>query len=124
MDEFTTLKGKARDELEDVIWRFEDAWQGQSRPEIEAFLPAGDDRTRLLNELVQIDLENRLRAGEPARVEGYLARYPEWAADRSRVLELISTEYEFRRRREPGLALGEFVHRFPEYRNELPGLFF
>src|SRR4051812_38511937 len=121
MDDSTTLSGGAWDELEDVIRRFEDAWQGEARPEIRAFLPTGAGRTRLLTELVHVELEYRLRAGEPARVEEYLARYPELADDRAGLLELISAEHEFRRRREPGLTLGEFLRRFPDYRGELPG---
>src|SRR5437763_1150746 len=83
-----------------------DAWQGRARPEILAYLPAGAGRTRLLAELVHIDLEYRLRAGEAARVEEYLARYPELTNDRAGMLELIASEHEFRRRREPDLALG------------------
>ena len=121
MDDSTTLSGSAWDEFEDVIRRFEDAWQGRARPEIVAYLPTGAGRTRLLTELVHVDLEYRLRAGESARVEEYLARYPELTDDRAVVLELIAAEHEFRRRREPGLALGEFLRRFPEYRAELPG---
>src|SRR3954447_13597124 len=115
MDDAATLKDHTRDEFEDVIRRFEHAWQGPARPEILAYLPTGDGRTRLLTELVHVDLEYRLRAGESARVEEYLARYPELADDRDVVLELIAAEHEFRRRREPGLALGEFLQRFPEY---------
>ena len=121
MDDSTTLSGSAWDEFEDVIRRFEDAWQGRARPEIVAYLPTGAGRTRLLTELVHVDLEYRLRAGESARVEEYLARYPELTDDRAVVLELIAAEHEFRRRREPGLALGEFFRRFPQYRAELPG---
>ena len=121
MDGPTTLAGSTWDEFEDVIRRFEDAWQGRSRPEILAYLPTGAGRTRLLTELVHVDLEYRLRAGEFARVEEYLARYPELIDDRAVMLELIAAEHEFRRRREPGLALGEFLQRFPQYRAELPG---
>jgi serine/threonine protein kinase len=120
MDDSATLRGSARDEFEDVIRRFEDDWQGRERPDILVYLPMDAGRTRLLNELVHIDLENRLRAGEPARVEEYLARYPELTDDRSFVLELISTEHEFRRRREPGLAISEFTQRFPQYGIDLP----
>src|SRR3954466_1802048 len=121
MDDCFTLSGSVWDEFEDVIRRFEVAWQGPARPEIIAYLPTGAGRTRLLTELVHVDLENRLRAGESARVEEDLARYPELTDDRVVVLELIAAEHEFRRRREPGLALSEFLQRFPEYRAELPG---
>ena len=36
-------------------------------------------RLALLVELVHVELELRLKAGEPARVEEYLRRYPELA---------------------------------------------
>ena len=121
MDDSTTLAGSAWDEFEDVIRRFEDAWQGRARPEILAYLPTGAGRTRLLTELVHVDLEYRLRAGEFARVEEYLARYPELTDDRAVMLELIAAEHEFRRRREPGLALSDVLQRFPQYRAELRG---
>ncbi|MGE5857971.1 MAG: protein kinase domain-containing protein [Solirubrobacterales bacterium] len=121
MDDSTTLAGSAWDEFEDVIRRFEDAWQGRARPEILAYLPTGAGRTRLLTELVHVDLEYRLRAGESARVEEYVARYPELTDDRAVMLELIAAEHEFRRRREPGLALSDVLQRFPQYRAELPG---
>lgn len=122
MDDATTLSDSVRDELEDVIRRFEDAWHGPSRPAIGAYLPAGAGHAPLLAELVHVDLEYRLRAGEAARVEEYLARYPELAEDRAVVLELIAAEHGLRRRREPGLDLGEFLRRFPRYRAELPAL--
>jgi predicted ATPase len=107
-------------ELEDVIRRFEIAWQGPARPDIDAFILA--DRSanaRLLVELVHIDLEFRLRAGEATRVEHYLGRYPALASDRQTMLELIAAEYEFRRRAEPGLVLSEHLRRFPQYGGEL-----
>src|SRR5262249_19861422 len=121
MDDSATLTGSAWDEFEDVIRRFEDAWQGRVRPEIIAYLPTGSGRTRLLTELVHVDLEYRLRAGESARVEEYLARYPELTDDRVVMLELIAAEYQFRRRRELDLALTELMQRLPQYCAELPG---
>src|SRR4051794_33362531 len=113
MDDFATLTDSARDDFEDVIQRFEDAWRGPSRPDILEFLPIGEGRSRLLAELIHVDLEYRLRAGEPARVEDYLARYPELAADRTVQIELIVAEHEIRRQREPGHALSELFRRFP-----------
>src|SRR5262245_18127840 len=121
MDDSTTLSNSAWDEFEDVIQQFEDAWQGPARPEIIPYLPTVAGRTRLLTELVHVDLEYRLRAGERARVEEYLARYPELTDDQVVILELIAAEHEFRRRREPGLTLNEYLQRFPQYRAELPG---
>src|SRR6266567_96718 len=107
--------------LKDAVKRFEHAWRQAPRPGIDDYLPIGDSqRFRVLIELVHIDLELRLKAGETARVEEYLARYPELTSDRSVALELIAAEHELRRRREPGLALDEYLQRFPQYRTELP----
>jgi serine/threonine protein kinase len=121
MDNSATPSESAWDEFENVIRRFEEAWQGRARPEITAYLTADAGRTRLLTELVHVDLEYRLRAGETARVEDYLARYPELADDRDIVLELIVAEHGFRRRREPGLTLSDLLLRFPQYHAELSG---
>src|SRR3954466_5925202 len=95
--------------LKDAIRHFEDAWRQGPRPRIDDFLPTGDPlRARVLIELVHIDLELRLKAGEAARVEEYLALYTELAADQAVTLELIAAEHQVRRRREPGLTVDEY----------------
>jgi predicted ATPase len=107
--------------LEDAVRRFEKDWRQGPRPAIDDYLPAkGPLHARVLIELVHIDLELRLKAGEAARVEEYLARYPELAGDRAVTLALIAVEHELRRRRESGLTLDEYLQRFPRYRAELP----
>src|SRR5579862_837079 len=94
--------------VKDVVKRFENAWHQEPRPAIDDYLPTGDSlRSRLLIELVHIDLELRLKAGEAARVEEYLARYPELTDDRAVMIELIAAEHELRQRREPGLAFDD-----------------
>jgi serine/threonine protein kinase len=106
--------------LKDAVNRFERAWHQTPRPAIDDFLPPSDPlRLRVLIELSHIDLELRLKAGETARVEEYLARYPELAEDRGTALELIVAEHEWRRRRETGLTLGEYLQRFPQHRAAL-----
>jgi predicted Ser/Thr protein kinase len=107
--------------LKDAVKRFEHAWRHALQPGIDDYLPKGALlRSRVLIELVHIDQELRLKAGETVRVEEYLARYPELAVDRAVTLELIVAEHELRRRREPDLALDEYLQRFPQYRAELP----
>src|SRR5690348_12904619 len=86
---------------ERILDRFESAWQRGERPAIDDFLPPDGERTAVLLELVHADLECRLKAGEPARVEEYLRRYPALAALPETVLTLLAAEYELRRRREP-----------------------
>src|SRR5262245_33714569 len=107
--------------LRAAVKRFEDAWRQGPRPVLDDFLPTGDPpRARVLIELVHIEMELRLKAGEAARVEEYLARYPQLAGDRAVTFELIAAEHELRRRREHGLALDEYLKRFPQYQTELP----
>src|SRR5262249_30476725 len=81
---------------------------------------AGPVRGALLRELVHIDLENRLQAGEAARVEEYLRRFPELAEQRGTVLELLAAEYARRRPGEPALTTDEYQQRFPHLPAELP----
>src|SRR5262249_49141965 len=96
------------------------AWRQGQRPRIDDFLPTGVPlRARVLIELVHIDLELRLKAGEAARVEEYLDRHPELASDRNIVLEFIAAEHSLRRQREPDLALEEYLRRFPHHGTEL-----
>jgi predicted ATPase len=106
--------------LKDAVRRFEHAWRQAARPAIDDCLPADEPlRGRVLVELVHLDLELRLKAGESARVEDYLARYPELAGDQAVTLGLLAAEYELRGRREPGLGPDEYLARFPHYRAEL-----
>jgi serine/threonine-protein kinase len=110
----------ARYRCEEMIEQFEAAWQRGERPTIEALLPAAAaDRRVLLVELVHAELECRLKAGEAARVEEYLQRFPELRDDRKAVVSLIAGEQAQRRRREPSLSLEDYLRQFPEYEEEL-----
>src|SRR3954462_9938193 len=119
--EVTGLSSEEWAAREQLIRRFEDAWrQGGPRPVLEDYLPTGNCRRReVLLELVHTDLEYRLKDGEPARVEEYLAHFPELKGDPAAELELIEAERALRRRREPGLTSDEFLARFPQYGTEL-----
>jgi serine/threonine protein kinase/tetratricopeptide (TPR) repeat protein len=108
------------DRLEEIVERFEEAWQGGPPPAIDDYLKLGDIEPRkLLMELVYADLECRFKAGEEIRVETYFERYPRIAHDPEGALALITAEYKFRQRREPNLSREEYEHRFPQYRAEL-----
>jgi tetratricopeptide (TPR) repeat protein/tRNA A-37 threonylcarbamoyl transferase component Bud32 len=106
-------------DLRPWVERFEDAWEAGTRPDIDAHLPPGPGRRAVLVELVHIDLERRLKAGQPARVEDYLARYAD-LADAAVVLDLAAAEFSLRRRSEPGLDTAEYARRFPDLAGHLP----
>jgi WD40 repeat protein len=106
--------------LERVLAAFEEAWQQGRRPALEDYLPAGPDAPlTLLEELVHLDLEYRLKAGEPARVESYLERFPRLQHERDLALGLIQAEHSLRQHDEPGLEIEDYAQRFPQYAEEL-----
>jgi serine/threonine-protein kinase len=95
--------------------RFEEALRaGKAGDWWDWLPPVGPARGRALAELARLDMEYRLRAGEPVRVEAYLARHPELKQDAEAVLALITREYEVRRLREPELTLADYDPRFPD----------
>src|SRR5262249_3319540 len=86
--------------LDPVCDRFESAWLAGERPRLEDALAlvAQPDRPALLRELLAVELECRLKAGETVRVEEYLRRFPELIEDPGEVVELIRTEFRHRER--------------------------
>ena len=110
-----TTPPDGRSRLETLIGRFEQEWRDGRRPAIDAFLGGLSDGQRdwLLLELVHTELEHRLKAGLPARVEEYLRRYPQIAARPAAVRDLAAAEMRLRLRAEPGLTPDEYRRRFP-----------
>ncbi len=114
------LSPPVRAEVEGRIERFEQAWRDGGRPAIDDHLPAGGpERVAVLVELVHAELECRLLAGEPARVEEYLDRYPALAADPALAAALVLAEYHLRPGRNGTPRLGEYLKRFPQYAQEI-----
>lgn len=108
-----TLSDEAQRQLEQAVRRFENAWRCGNRPVLEAELPTDPAARRLLlTELVPTDLEYRLRAGEAARIEDYLQRFPELGRD-SVLLELIAWEWRLRQQGDRRASLREYTARFP-----------
>src|ERR1700722_15048788 len=100
---------------EAILERFKQELEQGKRPAISDFWPAeGVDRVSLLAELVRIDLAQRLKAGESARAEDYLQKYPVLGASHRAALARVVAEYELRRLRESGLATEDYVPRSPE----------
>ena len=72
-------------------------------------------RHAVLVKMVHIDLEYRLKAGEKARVETYLDRYPEVASNAALVVELAACEFSLRRRSEAEVTPEEYRQRLLQY---------
>jgi hypothetical protein len=123
-------RGSPAAELPTAVWHrvdralesFEAAWRKGARPALGDYLEGvTEERLVLLVELVHAELELRLTAGEPARVEDYLERFPELRGDAAVVLGLIETEWGLRRRRGESAGPGEYAARFPEYATAVAG---
>jgi tetratricopeptide (TPR) repeat protein len=115
------LSSEAWEHLEPLLERFEDAWRRGERPAIEVYLRAAkpEEQRSLLIELVHADLDYHLQAGETARVEDYLNRYPQLHEAPSAVIGLVQAEHALRRERGEVLSAAEYVERFPQYQTEL-----
>jgi serine/threonine protein kinase/WD40 repeat protein len=109
------------DRVDRAVKAFEDAWRLGKRPAIDDYVKdATEDRLALLRELALVDLERRLKAGEATRVEAYLRQFAVLAADPPTVLDLITLEYEQRRRKEAVASVrAELLRRFPTHRQAL-----
>jgi predicted Ser/Thr protein kinase len=95
--------------------RFEEAWRNGEQPEFRAWVPAaGPLRRAALVELACIDLEWRIGAGEPARIEEVADAFPELHGDPRGLLRLVAAEARLRLGREPGLDAEDFRRRFPD----------
>jgi serine/threonine protein kinase/tetratricopeptide (TPR) repeat protein len=125
-------KAAADDEVQwDTAWqqfaapavaRFIAAWKAGTRPIIRQYLDVPlRVRADLAVELARVDLQNRLRIGEPARVEDYVTLHG--ISEGERLDKLVRAEYESRRRSEPGLNINEYLNRFPERIDRLKSIF-
>ena len=129
-----------QDELLDRLERFDLAWRNGTPPRIDAFLEAVEahgcaagmapPRSRLLAELVKIDMEYRWRVDEFAAqierpgplLEHYLERFPELGPVERIPADLIGEEYRLRRRVGEPLAHPDSWPGFPAATPELCGL--
>jgi WD40 repeat protein/serine/threonine protein kinase len=106
--------------LDAICDRFEAELLAGRGPRPEDFLAeaAESDRPALLAELLALDLEYRVKAGEAVGAEAYLERYPELAAKPTLAVGLVEVEYQLRRGM-PGWTLPEIVQRLPAYEAEI-----
>jgi hypothetical protein len=97
MDSAGSQPTEAVNQPQAILERFKAAWWTGEKPAIDDFLPSdADERKALLARLIHLELELRLKAGDAARVEDYLARYPEIADDPLIVGDLLVAEFQHR----------------------------
>ncbi len=113
------------DDLESRILDFERAWRLGGPCDIDGFLDRpraweGEDRCRLLVELLCIDLEFRWRgrsqghlSQEPTLLEVYVRRFPELGPFDRLPLELIGQEYRVRCQWGDRPSHSDYLSRFP-----------
>lgn len=112
------LRGGGYDH-DQILESFEDSWRNGQKPVLAAFVPADDpERHTLVEELARLDLEYRIKRGEPALVETYVGEFP-FLGESTRVVKLIETEFTQRLRRDSNVSVAEYVRRFPALREEV-----
>ncbi len=94
------LDPRAECAFDEIVERFETAWNEGHEPEIDDYLPEDESRDELLEHLVHIDLEYRVKAGYSTRAQDYLDRYPELSRDEETANELLESELRFQRYRD------------------------
>ena len=110
--------------LDEIADTFEQQLEQDERPQIEDFLSGlADEAQRLavLRELIEIELEFRLRRGPVLAVasptvllvDDYIRRFPQLAACDHVVRELAIAEYRARHRFGDAPPMEAFVERFP-----------
>jgi predicted ATPase/tRNA A-37 threonylcarbamoyl transferase component Bud32 len=103
-------------QCEAIIQAFEQAWRLGVTPSISEYLPpTGELRSRLLVELVHVDLELRLKTGDNVRLERYLEAFPELESDQATLVDLITSEHNWRRRTNQSIEPREYQRRFPQF---------
>jgi hypothetical protein len=84
---------------EEVLRHFEEAWRGGRSPILEEYLPADPaERAALLVELVHLDLEYRIKRGEPVTLVSYTQRYPELSRHPNALADMRAAAEAMRRR--------------------------
>jgi serine/threonine protein kinase len=102
-------------QVQELVDRFAQAWQGADAVDLGPFLPLPGDRLRLaaLAELVKTDLAIRRRRKQAVTIEVYLTRFPELAQAGTALPPLLYEEYQLRRQEGEDPPLAAYQARFP-----------
>jgi serine/threonine protein kinase len=108
----------------DLLDDFEAAWQRGSRPALADYLPPEDHprRQEMVLELLKLDLEYRLQAGQTAPLLPVYRRQEGVALSKADQVALIALEYQRRWERGERVSRAEYLDRFPDLAAELQAL--
>jgi hypothetical protein len=118
-------KNQERLQLQERIVAFEQAWAAAGKveegPDLASLLPSRGSplRNAALVELIKVDLRQRLKRRQPARLESYLATFPELITATPLDVQLIAEEFRQRQRHGDRPELEEYQTRFPQQFAEL-----
>lgn len=115
----TGLSSSEARKIDETCDRFEAVWKADERPDPAAFLdlPVGLGRDALLRQLLLLDWDYRLQAGDEPRASNYLERFPDDAALIAAIGREMSVspstrlQFDDRERHEP---VDQFLNRPPE----------
>jgi serine/threonine protein kinase len=102
--------------------RLQDEWRRGRRPSIVEWVKesAADTPLELAKDLSAVELQLRIKVGEPARVDHYLEQFPELESRRDLLLPLISAECTARfLQGEMESWIESYRRRFPRYASEI-----
>ncbi|MCI0702832.1 MAG: bifunctional serine/threonine-protein kinase/formylglycine-generating enzyme family protein [Planctomycetia bacterium] len=101
-------------DLNSRVARFQAAWKPDGSAAVESFLPPSGSRHRfhVLVQLIETDMQRRVQAGLPIRVEMYLDRFREDFPTDTVPVSLIAAEYQLRSRFADKPPLDEYRWRF------------
>jgi serine/threonine protein kinase len=110
--EHAAVLSAAVDELCD---RFEEELLSGQRPPLDSWLAeSGADAAIALPELAALDLDYRLRAGEPVTAADYFRRFPPLTADTATAVRLVAIEFRAVNTRESHSSEADFRSRYPD----------
>lgn len=122
------LKKEERQRIQEIAALFEVAWskvENKSQAaNLEKYLPPANDplRSRVLQELIKVDLEFRWRRGQAIGLEAYLKKFIDLGSSRTLSPLLIYEEYRVRQMFGDKPDIDTYQNRFPHQYDELKQL--
>jgi len=114
-DPFATETSDTARAVDALCDRFEDAWRAGERPDLDEWMSAaGSVGDAALPELAALDLDYRVRSGDPATAADYFARFPTLTRLPAVAVRLVAAEFRAARARGTEVSEADFRRRYPD----------